>query len=166
MIKEESDPSVRAEKWYLVRTNRICWKCSNKTEVVFIFLPIEYEVSEYVDEDDEENEEREWRSQAGPAITHYVTFLDHHSIKIINEYCPSFRKDRTKMGGIYYMNHCHKCDAKLGDFPTHDDPHFLHVDRFLSGEAQAMRIDHPIQLKADQGWGSDCDYIEYLENRM
>lgn len=93
---------------YVVKSSCPCWKCDHISQVICIaangFSDHEMDLRDFV-------------------TFSNVTFMSEKLQSYINEsfklYKPSYSKTA---GGVYYMNHCEHCGAKMGDFFMHNEP--------------------------------------------
>lgn len=93
---------------FIVKSAQECWKCSQSSDVYCIAS------SRFLDEDGTDN---------GFTIFSNLEKIDILVEKLIKEYIPLYRPDYSKMvEGVYYMNHCQHCSAKMGDFFMHSEP--------------------------------------------
>ena len=98
---------------------RDCWRCTTLTRVVALVLPAEHEVL-YVADDPADDC---WQVAGEPTVLSYVKHLaDSVAAQLLRE-SPHYRVDFSQTTeDFYWMNHCGRCDAKLGDFYTFDIP--------------------------------------------
>jgi hypothetical protein len=107
-------PNIRAASYFLAEAARNCWRCQARSRVFGICL-LGYETL-YVD-DDPTNDC--WEATDAPAILSYVTFLADPAPMRLKNLAPHYRSDFSQTTqSFYWMNHCDRCGAKLGDFET------------------------------------------------
>jgi len=99
----EEDPPV-FDKLYLVESTEICWKCKSAIPVfTFGCASSEKEDSFFV--------------------TAFVHTAPDDLIRAIKKRSQNYFLDYSKTANTtYYMNHCPRCNAKIGDFYMHYKP--------------------------------------------
>jgi hypothetical protein len=113
-IPAAESPNIRAPSYFLAEATRTCWRCQARSRVFGIFLP-DHETL-YVDDDPADDH---WESTDAPAILSYVTFLADPAPMRLKSLAPNYRTDFSQTTqSFYWMNHCDRCGAKLGDFET------------------------------------------------
>ena len=103
---------------YLVLSEHGCWRCHKITPVISLGTERVDQETGYLDVDDEVAEEaRELY------VLSSIESLPADVLTIMQEYCPGYRHTYSRRAGLtYFMNHCLRCDAPLGDFFMHDEP--------------------------------------------
>jgi hypothetical protein len=113
-------PNLRSSSYFIARSDRSCWKCFMPTRVFAFLLPAGFEALE---PDEDENEV--WRQKDQPLFITYLTAIPEAASQHIVSLSPHYRLDFSKtVGHFYWMNHCEKCNAALGDFDTMEDGPF------------------------------------------
>ncbi len=121
----------RAESYFLLESQRGCWKCERLTRVVGFALPHGHEQLEEAPEDREFSSDAEyrawldspdsvhWIAQPWVSVLSYITHISEDALARIRSLSARYRKDFSAVTKThYFMNHCEYCDAKLGDFET------------------------------------------------
>lgn len=105
---------------YLVLSEHGCWRCHKITPVISLATErIDMDATHLLGEEDdqEENAETEF------FVLSNITTLPDKVLSTVQEYCPGYRYTYSRSANTsYFMNHCLRCDAPLGDFYMHDEP--------------------------------------------
>ncbi len=136
-LADESDISIRSNRYFIAQSVHQCWKCKKNTTVYGFVLPPGYETLE------EEEEPPEWYSWEDPTIVSFVTCLLPSVVARIKQFSNEYYFDYSKtMKNKYWMNHCEHCGEKQGDSMIYYDPRgaFFPVD-----EESASKIIEPSQ---------------------
>lgn len=123
-------PNIRANKFYIVKSKELCWKCSRLSEVFAFFLPAGHEKLEDWEDESYQNQPssnliagKEWVKAEYAIFVTYVNFLSEYPLKLIKEISPNYYYDFSKTtSDNYYMNHCEHCGSKQGDFFMYSEP--------------------------------------------
>jgi len=108
-------PNIRAAVFFLAKTRRDCWRCSAATRVVAIVLPTGHEALYAADDPANDC----WQVSREPVVLSYVGALPKPLAVRLQPLAPHYRIDSSQTTGTsYWMNHCERCAAKLGDFET------------------------------------------------
>lgn len=109
--------------FHLARIGEMCWRCRQPTYVYGVYFqhqPIMIEGHEMVDG---EVEEIHGHSHYGPGFISNTTWFSAEAAKAIASNAPLLRLDNSATANSrYYMNHCMRCDAKIGDFELFSEP--------------------------------------------
>lgn len=117
-------PNVRSDRYLLLVTTRVCWRCEATTEVFGIALPDGHQALHYYYENDDEDDDtvepvEYWRVGRQLAVLSYVRDVADSVARRLQVLAPRYRIDFSQtIGSFYWMNHCEHCDAKLGDNDT------------------------------------------------
>lgn len=105
-------PNVRAASYFLAITSRGCWRCEAATPVFAFVLPAGHETF-YVADDPADDC---WEVAEEPTVLSYVTDVADSVATLLRRDAPPFHLDFSQtIQSYYWMNHCEKCGAKLGD---------------------------------------------------
>jgi Domain of unknown function (DUF5710) len=140
---------------FFVESHGNCWKCNQLSEVYCI---ASYGLM-YVDEVNRD----------------FTTFsnlenIDSQIAELIHKNIPLYKPDYSQtVGGMYYMNHCEHCSAKMGDFYMHEEPGgaFVPIDRDAAMRITLLQlpiIKDKILITANPGY-QQPDYIELYAKR-
>lgn len=142
---------------YLVVAQTACWKCDRVTPVVTLGTErIREEIPDPFSLDDEGAPEF--------FILSNIVALSDTLLAFIHEYCPRYRRTYSRTAqASYFMNHCFRCDASMGDWFMHDEPGGAF---FPEGKRDIRRlllvklpIRKPISLSASYGVHSNAHLI-------
>lgn len=154
-----SDEEIISSPWFvLAESTEECWSCGSDTKVFAILLPkIEDEMK--VRKADEED-----ISAPTPCSLSNISEVNDPVETYLKGLSPNFYSDHSGTAGhTYWMNHCEKCSAKIGDFYLHSKPGhaFFPVTDEEIRKIKLTRIDIP--LEADAGWGESSWIDDLLE---
>ncbi len=109
------EPNIRAPCYRLLTGTRGCWRCQAPTRVFAILLPAGYEA--WIVEDEPEDDR--WQESEAVTILSYVSGQEESVAARVRQFAPRYRVDFSQTTqSFYWMNHCERCEAKLGDFET------------------------------------------------
>jgi hypothetical protein len=135
-------PNIRASRYFLATTMRDCWRCAAPTRVVAIVLPAGHEV--FYTEDDPAGDS--WVIAGEPTVLSYVEHMADPVAARLHCAAPHYGIDFSQTTQhFYWMNHCERCAAKLGDFYTFDTPGEGFAPR-TSEEAAAIYLEEIADL--------------------
>ncbi len=101
-----------ASSYFLATTTRGCWRCEAATRVFGFVLPPGHGVW-YVDDDPADDC---WEVAEEPTVLSYVTAVADPVAARLRSAAPHYRLDFSQtLQRFYWMNHCERCGAKLGD---------------------------------------------------
>lgn len=114
--------NLKSDHFFILETYERCWRCKEMTTVFGILLPPGHEECEsFVDDD--ENETLEWEQKDWNVVPCFVKNLSELASKEIRLIANCYFLDSSKTyGSSYWMNHCEKCGAKIGDNYIHGHP--------------------------------------------
>jgi hypothetical protein len=119
-IPEEPEINVRSRRYFVLKTERACWKCGASTAVFAFGLPAEHEMREVSDDGDKAGT---WEKAEMSALPHYISFLAEEPRRRIQSMTSIFRPDFSQTTqSWYWMNHCEGCGMKQGDFELFSEP--------------------------------------------
>jgi hypothetical protein len=99
-----------------------------------------------------------------PCSLSYISQVNDAAATCLKRLSPDFYPDYSGAAGqTYWLNHCEKCSAKIGDFYLHSEPghaFFPTADEEIS-KIKLIRIDIP--LEANAGWGESGWIDDILE---
>ena len=99
---KNSKINLRANSYYIAQSARNCWKCELNTPVYAIILP------KNISQPDEYSK-----------ILYYLQYINKGAQQRFEILAPHYFFDSSSMTPFsYWMNHCQKCKARLGDFET------------------------------------------------
>lgn len=136
----ETEFSTKAiSPFHLVKSKEPCWKCGVISEVITF-------AAEGTVEDGEEN--------IGFVIFSYVSLVPKKLAGFVEENFKNYFIDYSNTTkSFYYINHCHRCSASLGDFYMHSEPEGaffpMTVDEAKDIELIELKGSGYIQLNAD-----------------
>lgn len=112
LIPTEIDYNVRAVcPFYLVKSSMSCWRCGVETEVITF-------ACEGIEDSDDANDD-----ESNFTKFQYVTCLSPNLNRLVAEkYLAYFIDYSNTTRSFYYMNHCKRCAAVLGDHFLHNEP--------------------------------------------
>lgn len=112
--------NIRSCGFYIAVSSRLCWKCNFTTKIFAFLLPRHHQIKDYEDDDDELGY---WDSSGEYTMLSYVGLVNNKALEHMRSFSTKYYFDHSQvMPNGYYMNHCQICNAKLGDFHTHDEP--------------------------------------------
>lgn len=118
-LPESQAPNIRAPQWNLVIAPRKCWRCGQITRVFAITLPPGHEA--LIEEDDPANDS--WERGECSVLLSYIEAVPAPVAAQLHMLAPQYRLDHSQTTeSFYWMNHCERCEAKLGDFETITEP--------------------------------------------
>jgi len=142
--------SIRADRYYIGQTTKSCWKCQNQTNIFGFLLDGDHDLLMDYECPDSDELVLSWEHIDEPATIAYIGHLPDSIQKRISALTTHFYPDTSKMAGSqYWMNHCERCEAKLGDFYIHSDPGlggFFPLDVKQAAMITLYRIDEPFKL--------------------
>jgi hypothetical protein len=112
------EPNLRSARFFIARNLRSCWKCHAVTRVFAFLLPAGFEARQM------ENTGRKdvWIRRDEAAFLAYLSAIPEPVFQHIAPRAPHYRLDYSRtIGSFYWMNHCEKCGAALGDFDTMEE---------------------------------------------
>jgi hypothetical protein len=106
-VNEEFDVMAVRGPFYTAESSAICWSCKTRTRVAALAAAgASFDGEPY----------------AETVIVSNVRKVAPDLGAALATACPLYRVDSSKQaGGRYYMNHCEKCGAKIGDFFLHQE---------------------------------------------
>jgi hypothetical protein len=111
--------NIRSYGFYVAVSSRLCWKCNSTTKVFAFLLPRHHQIKKYEEEDDELEY---WESPNEYTRLSYIRLVNNKALERMLTFSTRYYFDHSQvMPKGYYMNHCQMCNAKLGDFYTHDE---------------------------------------------
>lgn len=111
--------NIRSCGFYIAVSSRLCWKCNSNTKIFAFLLPRHHQTKNYEDDDDEQEY---WESPDEYTRLSYVGLVNNKALEHMLTFSKKYYFDHSRvMPNGYYMNHCQMCNAKLGDFHTHDE---------------------------------------------
>jgi hypothetical protein len=140
----EEDEIIYSPWFVLAESIEQCWSCSADTKVFAILIP-DIEVGS--------QDEDESSAPTPYSLTNIVGVNDAVE-RFLKGLSANFYLDYSSTSQqTYWMNHCEKCTAKLGDFFLHHEPGhaFFPMTNAEMRKIKLNRID--IALEADAGWG-------------
>jgi len=160
------EPNVRASSYFLATTKRDCWRCTTLTRVVALVLPVEHEVF-FVGDDPADDC---WQVAGEPTVLSYIKHLADSVAARLHREAPYYRVDFSQTTeDFYWMNHCRRCEAKLGDFYTFDTPGRGFAPRTLEEAAAICLEEVPEIFSAWCGrytcgleWFSDASHMDVI----
>jgi len=162
----DDDLDVRANHYYIGKTNKTCWKCKKKTPIFGFFLDQGHELLVEYDCSDSERVVCFWEHIDGPATIGYINHLPDDIQNWIIKLTPNFYIDTSKTcQSEYWMNHCDKCGMKQGDFYIHGEPGpggFFPVTVKEATKITLYRVDEPFELKSC-GHGGPVHFFESMK---
>lgn len=107
--KYETEFNLRAlSPFYLLKSKEPCWKCEHVSEVISFAA---------------EGVEEENKLHAEFVTFFYVALLPERlKVFVTEKYASYFLDYSNTTESYYYINHCQKCSASLGDFFMHNEP--------------------------------------------
>lgn len=94
--------------FYIIGGTELCYRCKKETPVICF-------AAEGYQEDNTKYQQF--------TVFDNVTNAHPRLLQFFREKKPHFRLNNSAMAGMrYFMNHCHHCNAKLGDFFLHHEP--------------------------------------------
>jgi hypothetical protein len=115
-IPQAMEPNLRASSYYLASNTRECWSCDKQIVVHAIILPRGHERL-YVGNDPADDQ---WEVTDEATTLSYIYHLREPVPTRLHNLAPRFRLAYSHTtGDSYWMNHCERCGAKLGDNFTH-----------------------------------------------
>jgi len=119
-LPQALDIGIRAERYFIAKTAKHCWKCGAVTRVFGVGVPPGHETLEL---DEEEEGTYCWCASGQPSFVHYVTDLLPKVAARIGGLSRYYRVDFSKTTqSSYWMNHCEHCGIKQGDFEMYCEP--------------------------------------------
>lgn len=110
-------PNMRSPLYFIARNIRSCWKCFAITRVFAVLLPAGFEVMESTP-----SGKGNWLRRNQAAFLAYLSAIPEPVSQRIAPLAPHYRPDYSKtISSFYWMNHCEKCGAALGDFDTMEE---------------------------------------------
>jgi Domain of unknown function (DUF5710) len=121
-IREMPHINIRSSTYWIVTSNRKCWKCERATEVFAFALPEDHCQLEFAD-DAPADDTGQWEPCGMRALPLYIEHLTEAVQIRIREVTPHYRLDFSQtIGSSYWMNHCEFCEAKQGDHELFCEP--------------------------------------------
>jgi hypothetical protein len=103
--------------FYVALNKRICWKCSEVTQVIALASNTFYEL------DDENDASPKWFEQDYFSFFNMPKYINPEVIQRVQQKFPFYKFGYSKtINGKYWANHCQKCNALQGDFFNHNEP--------------------------------------------
>lgn len=154
----DNDEVVTSPWFIIAESAEECWSCGSDTKVLAILLPKveDYDRNRALEDDD--------GSVPTPCSLSNIREVNEAVETFLTKLSPNFRPDYSgTTGHRYWMNHCEKCSAKIGDFYLHSKPGhaFFPITDEEIRKIKLSRID--ISLKADAGWRESSWIDDLLE---
>ncbi len=138
-IPETLEINLRSGRYFILKTERICWKCGASTAVYAFGLPVGHETLEVYDDDGDGP--GTWEKAEMSAVPSYITFLTEEPRRRIQGMTPCYRLDFSQTTkSCYWMNHCEHCGMKQGDFELFSEPDEAFLP-FSAARAAAIRVE-------------------------
>lgn len=158
--QEQEEPNVKADYFFVAKTQASCWRCKEYVDVYALFLPDGYLGSAYEDEDDLSNNNKLWAEGMGVGALSFVSSVSDEVLAALATHAPGYTRDYSKTTKTYYlMNHCPHCKSSQGDFFLHDglgSPFFPITDEACK-RVEMTPINLRFEAQANDGWST----IEY-----
>lgn len=153
---------IMKRPFLIAQTYQTCWKCGEETPLISLSAKA-YISYEYVDEDDDDNIEREWR-----VIPEFMMLLDTDYLppsvtNYIQQYYPYYKRIFSKtLKRSYWANGCAKCGALQGDWFNYYEPHgaFCPVDEDEAARITLIEHDFPFDFPVRSGYCPGEDFIK------
>lgn len=164
-----ADANVRADSYFVVRTQARCWHCGTPTRLLALAVPEDHESFELtslfddVDADGNTHERFEWQRSGMSALLFYVEDLPEEVSDKLREISSCFRLGYSVATlNSYWANHCEFCATLLDDHDLHCEPDSAFV---MSTEAAAkierLRIEKPFEASAG-GFSYEPEFFSSL----
>jgi len=115
-LPQALEPNLRAASYFLASNTRECWRCEKQTVVHAIILPHGHERL-YVGDDLTDDH---WEVSDEATMLSYIGDLREPVPTRLRSLAPLYRLAYSHTTrDSYWMNHCERCGAKLGDNFTH-----------------------------------------------
>lgn len=157
------EPDVRAQNYYISQSSTPCWKCEGITRVYGFILSGFYEVSEWIEGGDDDDEGTiVWDEWTDTTVLSYVRGLPDAVLQRVKLVSPHWYMDSSRtVSEPYLMNHCEHCKAKLGDFETIQEAdsalHPIYPESI--SRMSIMEVDESFLASASYGIGTGPDLI-------
>ncbi|HEX4377129.1 MAG TPA: DUF5710 domain-containing protein [Steroidobacteraceae bacterium] len=158
---EPPAPNIRAHTYFLAQNRRECWRCDALTTVHAIVLPGGHERLYVADEPSDD----EWEVIAAPTTLLYVAHMQEPGPTRLRTLAPRYKLAYSQaVHQSYWMNHCERCDARLGDYFTGSefDAAFNPVTRFAAGEICLRLIQEPFGASCG-GYAEDMPLFNFMK---
>lgn len=157
------EPGVRARNYYISQSSTPYWQCKGVTRVHGFILSGSYEVSEWIEgEDDDDDGNIVWSEWTDTTVLSYVRGLPDAVIQRVKQVSPHWYMDSSRIvSEAYLINHCENCKAKLGDFETIqevDSPLHPIFPESIS-RMSIIEVDEPFSASASYGISAGLDLV-------
>ena len=160
-IPHAPDVNIRSARYFIAQSEACCWKCRGSCSVFCFALPPGHEVLE-PDYDDQSGAMVEaWHRRDELAFVQYVADLLPSVAERASSFTRHYRMDFSKMvGREYWMNHCHACGMKQGDFELHCEPSgaFLPMDSQDASRITLYAVAGPFACNGGTSYGEEFTY--------
>ncbi|SMH43322.1 DUF5710 domain-containing protein [Azospirillum agricola] len=164
-LPREPEGNLRAPSYAIAQSAAPCWKCGRQAHAFSFLLPAGHEVLEDVAADESDEGIWEWVRVETPTIVHYVEQIPLPVQRQMSALSGnSYRLDYSKTTqSSYWMNHCHHCGMKQGDFGMHCEPGgaFMPMDEHAASGISLRFIGEPFAASCG-GYSVDVDFLNHM----
>lgn len=160
------DINVRSDRYFIARTDGVCWRCRKPTRLFALALPPGHKALQLDDEAQDENHESRWSVAAHNAFLFYIEYLSA-AVQRRLKGLPSFRFGRSEAAaGPYWANHCKRCGFLLDDHELFCEPEgaFLPTDETSAGIIHLLAIEEVIEATA-AGYAYEPQFFDAMRRR-
>jgi hypothetical protein len=189
-VQSGAEVNVRSGRYYIARTEVLCWHCGLRSGVLALAVPPEHETlldgqageegdgdtggdsvegvagELYDDVSDAglESGSVDWQQAGVNAFLFYVEYLPDTVQGRVQDLSPSFRlaySDATL--NSYWANHCDHCGGLLGDHEMHCEPEgaFVPTSETAAAAIELLKIEEPLEAAAD-GYAFEPEFFSLM----
>jgi hypothetical protein len=149
-----ADANVRSQTYYVARAHVRCWHCGLATRLLALAVPADHESADpdaQADADCGEPAADAWQCANANAFLFYVESLPDAVSARLNRLWPFFRLAHSAATlNSYWVNHCERCGALLGDHELHCEPDgaFMPASEAAAANIELLHIEEPFEAVA------------------
>jgi hypothetical protein len=118
-----SDINIRSARYFIARTEAICWHCRASTEMFAVGLPPGHEALVLDENAQDDGAEDTWSLETHGAFLFYIEHLPRGALDRLSQLTQCYRFGHSdEAAGSYWANHCQACGSLLDDHELFCEP--------------------------------------------